>query len=473
MYRLLLRLACAALAPLVAGCAGSIIPSHIHDPERARRTTKLAGILDVYGQNAPSIYETMLKSSRAIAAEQDKVLAELANSRAAAREQLLPFKTSARLVNDKRDIQKRATRVRDLLRDEANKYLKEQKIVAQNAADADSAIAEARKALGAAKQDVTNWNASIALLQAGIAELPSMAASSANDSRQKGLDKVQERLRDVGGKQVEFVDADGVQQKREIKDILQDQINAAAKDEADSVRIPDAPGATLTILTLAVDLAKIQKQSAEARLVQISRRLALYERVKAEAVLADELLKGVNFQPVNRSEKNVPFEQDVVRLVYGARRAQRTVQDTEQALADAQRAAAEADSRRPQPSDDDLNKLKGVVEDNRRRVMTALQESDRKMLALSNNLLMLRKLAVADSILFRAELGLERDSARLNHEESILTAQVTDLAWRTALKAGVTVLDQYEQGGFKAEDLANIIRIAQTVALGIIAGKVP
>jgi hypothetical protein len=40
------------------------------------------------------------------------------------------------------------------------------------------------------------------------------------------------------------------------------------------------------------------------------------------------------------------------------------------------------------------------------------------------------------------------------------------------LRAGVVTLNEYEQGGFKPEDAANIIRIAQTVALGIIAASV-
>jgi hypothetical protein len=49
---------------------------------------------------------------------------------------------------------------------------------------------------------------------------------------------------------------------------------------------------------------------------------------------------------------------------------------------------------------------------------------------------------------------------------------MNDKAWRAVLKAGVIVLDQYEQGGFKPEDAATLARIAQTVALGIIAAKV-
>jgi hypothetical protein len=422
----------------LSGCAGSILPSHIHDAERASLTAKLVDTLDAYDQNAPSIYETMLKSSRAIAAEQDKVLAELTNNRAAARDQQLPVKTYAALNGDVQNVRERLKKVENSVWDNAKGYLKEQQIVADDVMTAAQAIHKANKAVADAKADVTNWNASIALLQAGVSQLPAIAAAKTDDSKQKGLDSLNSRLRDIGVKEVEFVDADGATQKRKIKDILQDQIGAITSD---GIRIPDAPGATLTILTLGVNLAKIQKQRADARLVQISRRLALYERLLSEIVLADALLKDVMFVTGGTEMGKAVMEQEVVRLAYKARSERRAVDNALQAGDDA-------------------------------RVITALQNSDRAMLALSSQLLMLRKLAVADSISVRCELGLARDSTRLDHEESLLNAQVNDQEWRTVLRSGVAVLNQYEQGGFTREDAANIIRIAQTLALGVIAGKV-
>ena len=40
------------------------------------------------------------------------------------------------------------------------------------------------------------------------------------------------------------------------------------------------------------------------------------------------------------------------------------------------------------------------------------------------------------------------------------------------LGSGVAGLGAYHRGGFTAEDAANIIRIAQTIALGVIAAGV-
>ena len=33
---------------VVGGCSGSILPSHLHDPDRAARTAKLAPLIDAF-----------------------------------------------------------------------------------------------------------------------------------------------------------------------------------------------------------------------------------------------------------------------------------------------------------------------------------------------------------------------------------------------------------------------------------------
>lgn len=440
MTRPLLALSLASAVLSSSGCAGGIFPSHLHDAERAALTAKLVATLDAYDQSSPTAYEALVKSSRAIATEQDKVLIELANNRAAAFNEQRPFRTYAALGTEKETIAARLTRVDEQVRVGVNQYLKEQKIAAGNAATAAQAIRDASDAVEAAKRDVTSWNASIAVLQAGVATLPAVATAKGSDSTERGLEDLRQRLSAVGDKEVEFVDANGVIQKGKLKDILSDRIKTITKDK--DIKLPDAPGATLTILTLGVDLAKTQKERADARLVQIARRFALYERILAESALATVLLGEVDF---SNSPQATSLQQDAVRLAYEGRVAR---SDIDSAL------RSKKDEQRDQ------------------RVQTALVESDKKMLALSNVLLNLRKLAVADSMSLRAELALERDAARLDHDESLLEAQVNDREWKAVLRAGVSVLNQYEQGGFTREDVANIIRIAQAIALGVIAGKV-
>jgi hypothetical protein len=268
MTRRLLALSLVAAALSSSGCIGNILPSHLHDAERAALTAKLVATLDAYDQSSPTAYEALVKSSRALAAEQDKVLAELANNREAAVEQLLPFPDlqQARRREDGGHDPSRS--VEDQVRDDVNRYLQEQKITSGTAATAAKAIQDATDALDRAKTDVTRWNASIAVLQAAVAKLPIVSAPKSGDAQKTELADLAGRIKATTDQEVEFVDASGARQKRKIKDILQDQIGASTDETpgaiSDAFRIPDAPGATLTILTLGVDLAKSQKERADA-----------------------------------------------------------------------------------------------------------------------------------------------------------------------------------------------------------------
>jgi len=433
---------------LLCGCSGSILPSHVHDPARAARTSKLASVIDAYGESAPSIYGTMLQSSQSIAIEQDKLLAELGNRREAALAQALPFRLMSTLVDNTNAAKIDLAKVETLLRTEVEKYLADRKIANEQFASAGAAIKKANEAVKIAKDNLTNWNASIAILEAGVAEVPSLlvradkSTAEGKDGTEEGLKTFAQQVAGVGQKEVEFVDANGTTVKQKIQDILKDRVHAAVK--GGSVKFPDAPGATLTILTLGLDLARLEKAKAEARLLQLSRRLELFERTQAELVLAQTLLDEVNFAPGD-DERATAFQRVVGRNVISARGSQQ--------------AAARA--------------VNGETDEQRQaRVAAALNDADTDMLAVANHLLNLRKLTVADSVIVRAGLSLERNIKRLDHDESILDARANDQVWRTVIRAGVVTLDQYEQGGLKPEDAANIIRIAQTVALGAIAVRV-
>jgi hypothetical protein len=107
------------------------------------------------------------------------------------------------------------------------------------------------------------------------------------------------------------------------------------------------------------------------------------------------------------------------------------------------------------------------------RLVPKLKLSNQRVLALTSNLIDLRKLAIAQAVATRTSIDLNVNEARLGHEESILDSQVNDVAWRTVIQSGVVVLDQYEQGGFTSQDAADIVSIAQAIAVGVIAGRVP
>jgi hypothetical protein len=91
--------------------------------------------------------------------------------------------------------------------------------------------------------------------------------------------------------------------------------------------------------------------------------------------------------------------------------------------------------------------------------------------SLAGTVLVLRKAALADSIIARNQSLFKVTVARLEHQDSIMDSAIGDAAWQVVIKSGLDGLVAYHQSGFTKEDAANIIRIAQSIALGVIAGK--
>lgn len=427
-----------------------MLPTHIHDSDRAARTAKLAAAVDQHGDKSPGIYDTLLKNSRAVAAEQDKVLAGLAGNRNDAVLQMLPFQTGAGLAATSKKVCDSLEETHKQLIDAIAAYSGEKAGAEHEAATAAAAIKAAQAKVAVAKQNVTNWNATIAVLEAAAAELPAAGASIAN-SKGAGLDELQKQLQAAGDKEVEYADSEGVTHKQKIADILRNQIDAKA-DGNPVLKIPDAPGATLAILNLGVDLATIEKERAEAKLAELSRRLQLYERVEAERRLASALLanSGCNCQQ-SPATLIIPADRSFV--------VQASLLAAEGSAA--QHAVAEA-----------AKSISGETEQQReQRVVPQIQDANKQTVALASDLIKLRQLAVAESIATRVSLDLKMSSARLAHEESIEDSKVNDAAWRAVIRSGAVVLNQYEQGGFTAQDAADIVSIAQAIAVGVIAGR--
>jgi hypothetical protein len=440
------------LVPLALTSYGcSFLPSHIHDSDRATRTAKLASLVDKYGEKSPGIYDTLLKSSRTIASEQDKLLAGLTANRSEAVTDELPFKTGKSLATVSYNVCSSLDQTRANLTAAVNSYLNEKAGAEQNSKTAQEAIKAAQQKVAAAQEDVTNWNATIAVLETGVAQLPS-AGQTKPDSKQSGLGNLEKAAQTAGDKQVQYVDANGKTQTKKVSEILKDQIDVNGSGKP-LLNIPDAPGATLTILTLGVQLANLQKQAAEAKLSQLARRLQLYERVEAENELAYALL----------SDTGESCQGQLPALIVPADRAF-VIQVM--LLADEGRAAEQAAA----------EAAKSTAADNEQqreeRLIPKLQLSNGRVLALVSDFVKLRKLAIAQAVATRTSMDLTVSGPRLAHEESILDSQVNDVAWRTVIRSGVVVLDQYEQGGFTSQDAADIVSIAQAIAVGVIAGRV-
>lgn len=449
-----LRVACefsAAALFVAVGCSAcSILPSHLHDSERAARTAKLAGLVNQYGEKSPGIYDTLLKTSQTIASQQDEVIARLAASRNDAISAQLPFQNGEKLAEFSHATCVSLCKTRSNLTAAINNYLTEKAAAAQDSKTAEKAIKTPQQALDAAKDDVSNWNTTIGVLEEGIVQLPPAGKSGVNGS-QSGLASLERAAQAAGDKEVSYVDAAGNTQKKKISAILKDQISVS--DTKVRFKIADAPGATLTILNLGVRLANLQKQAAEARLLQLGRRLQLYERVEAETELATALLAEAGDTCQAQPSRLIvppdkPFIVQVSLLADEGRAAQQAAIEAGKSV------AGQSEQQRQQ------------------RIVPKIVGANRQMLALTGDLIKVRKLAIADAIVRRASIDLEISQARLAHEESILNSQANDVAWRDVIRSGVVVLDQYEQGGFTSQNAADIVAIAQAIAVGAIAGRV-
>jgi len=276
----------------VAGCA--ILPTHLHDPGKAASAAKLKSELDAYTQNAPFMYQAMLANLQKFKLEEDRLIADLAANRDKALVTLLPSQNQTQLGKHKDQVKARITELESAIREQANRYLKEKGLIQKELSDARQAIQKAKEAVAAAKTDVTTWNATVALLQKGIAELPSIVETTTKQRAKDGVNELAKTLKDVGEKEVEFKNADQKIQKKKIRHILSEEVHG--RDTGKSIlNLPDAPGITVMILTFGLELAEIQQKAAVTRLTQLSRRAELYEDSLAEELLAAKLLSETNF----------------------------------------------------------------------------------------------------------------------------------------------------------------------------------
>jgi hypothetical protein len=305
---------------------------------------------------------------------------------------------------------------------EAEAYLKGRGEALGQLKSAQEAVAESRKAVQNAKRSVSTWNAYVALLQQGFSNLPDDFDELNKDTGLKALSKA---ASDVGKQEITFRDADGKTVKSPVAEVLKDQLPSITmmidQDSKKGARsLPDAPGIALIIMNLGLGLAEIEQQRALTRFSQLNARAVLFEDALAAMELAEKLLAEVS--------------QEIDSAV------------TENAFADITRLWHEA----------------AELNDNPPQFML-------KQNAISSTLVVLRKAANVEAIIARNQSLFQVAVARLEHQDSIVESAIGDAAWQVVISNGLNGLAAYHQSGFTKEDAANVIRIAQTIALGFIA----
>src|SRR6266542_150934 len=255
----------AGLLLVLLGESCALLPTHLHDAGKAASAAKLQSELAAYRENAPSMYQAMLINLQKFKVEEDRLIADLAVNRDAALVTQLPTQNQTQIGKLRDEVTDRIAELESAIKSQAGSFLKQTGLLDKEIRDSKEAVRMAKEAVAAAKKDVTNWNATLALLKKGVAELPSIVETKTTETSKGSLTALAKTLKDVGEKEVEFKDADHKIQKKKIKDILGDEIQGKDKNKS-ILSLPDAPGITLVILTFGLELAEIHQKSAEMRL---------------------------------------------------------------------------------------------------------------------------------------------------------------------------------------------------------------
>ncbi len=489
-----LRLAAAAAILLsLAGCASFPFPDHLHDQKRQDTAEKLKKDLEAYAANTPQLYAAMQTNVEKFRVEEDALVEALGNNSHQA------FLIG--LLNmDKAGLHAESCQIDDIIDDALCALAREAQLARTGVKNtkvaigvANKEIAEQKKKVASAKADVTLWSETIALLKQAASQAHSPAEETKSEkamTTQDAVNSLGDSLKSVGNTEVSFEDADGATQKKKIRAVLGDLIQ---KDGANklNLRVPHAPGITVRILLLGLQLAENELAFAQARLVRDSERLQVYENVYKELILAREFTKDANLAMTSSALRDGIhigewFEEQgvrardhrdalttVVKPAAGEVRAKHeqnavaVIGMSEEDAAKFLIAKQDAEERAKTPEQKDAEQRKAAEQ-------KARQDSnfDDYTAALNGNAELfrgLRLLCTARGLAKKNAAFIEIESKRLKHLDSVLQSQYNDKAWQLHFQAAADGLVAYHRGGFSKEDAAQIVRIAQAIGVGVIA----
>lgn len=402
---------------LSTGC--SSMPSHIHNNANAKLAGQAQDEMAEYAKGAPAMYTAMLSNVDKFKVEEEYLLTELATNFNSSLITKLPTMTWEALYKRIENCKYNITKFKGRITADAKK----RKMLEGSVEDAKTAVKKAQEAVQTAKEDVTAWNAYVALIQQGFGNISTDISKINKDN---GIDALIQAANEAGKKEITFSDADGNEVKKTAKEILKDRL-PSGKDWEKFKALPDAPGITLLIMNMGVELAQIEQRRAEVRLSQLNKLTELYENAYVSMELADQMIKDIE-----NVDKPPVLGNKIISAIGDEWKLARTAMD----------------KAKPDWGTWMLNEN-----------------------AIANQLVMLRKEALVESIITRNESLFAVAIARLEHEQSINESATGDKTWQALIKSGLAGLYAYHQGGFTKEDAANIIRIAQTIALAFIADR--
>ncbi len=413
MSRRLICLAACALAsgPLRAGV------TYLHNQAYAEIATNLQAQASDWGKEDLQLYKAMLENLQKFQVEEEGLLAEFAENYQNALAARMPdLGWPALLARFDKLKDESLPAFGKAIADSITSYFADQKQLQAAKKSAADQIAALDKQIGAASARIDSWNQRIALFYEGFQHIP---GTSPTNTPVRSVNDLTKAAKKAVGTPIVYRSADGQTKTNTVGAIL----SAQAKDAvAGRTAGGEAPGLTLTTLGLALDLAKAEKQYAERELLQLKRRAAVYKEALA-------------------------YQQTAVALLPAGARDQYQLSPDNPVL-DAWHSRTNA------IGNADFGSRHNSVN------------------AVAANMVLLRSLASAEFLSRYAETRFRVAVARLEHEESILLSEKRDQVYRRIISRSADALAAYYKGGFTAEDFANVMRLAQSVAVFLIANDI-
>ena len=414
---------------LIGGCT---IVSHIHDPSRLKVAEEASKELSTYQEKAPEMYAAMLQNLGRFKQEEDALMDELAANADTDFIAGLPTRTGKKLAEDRKDLRKKIEDLRRKIHGGVKADIEKKEQVKASKEKMKKEVNNAKKEVRAAEKKLTEWNAQVAFFQELIANVPELAKELKDDEPSFG--DVFGKFGKVADAEVTFLDAKGETKTRKISTFLDSNKEKDLRNVLPLLSSGlDAPGLALELATLGLQLARNEQKRVAAQLTYLRQLAALMQDTMLVTKLATALL-----DEAKEPERVLPDDSSIVQFV-----AQKRV---------------EAPQVWTVTIGSDITEEKKKLRkdtDNWQKVVDKVHK----------RLVGLRCHAAARSMVLRQRTFYEIERSRLKHQRSIARSKLADEAWQALAGSGLESLVVYERGGFKPEDLANFLRLAQFASL--------
>ena len=394
---------------LTSACA-NFLPSHIHDAAAEKTALDLQTRVAQYREDQSGLYDNMNANLALFIAEEDELINRMAANFTTALVTGAPDYTWNDVIANLGRVGEQAGSLRKKVKGKIEIDLKQRDKATTDLANAKEAIKALNVEINKEKKNAEKWQKAAERYREAMARLPGTVeglAEKAND--------VSSLLSDV-----EVLDAELREDLKRLE-INPEDFLKGIKDTNDSLRrqlstgLQEAPGLTVLILELGLEFAELDKRRTESKLAYLEERRNVFEDTLVYLDVADRLLSlGDSFV----------ISDDYTRSL--------------------------------------MDEIEEIKTDDGGSTST-------KVGSVTGVLFALRFSVSADWIVEYQNAVFPLRLARIEHSQSIIESQVNDATWQALLDSGIDALVAYHKGGLKKDDLANFFRLAQSVALFIIA----